>query len=215
MQKNTISDPLTLNLGTKIRHLRSERNLKITDLASMTDLTSSMISQLERGLISPSLATLKKICDSLNVPISYLFEDEESMPPNNGVQVSNLNPNDYTPMKAMMNLVGQSPIVKEDNRKLLSPGKGIRFYLLNPNMAGPIEMVYNEYDPGSDTGRYNHPGSECGLVLSGELHIEVGGTVYVLKKGDSITFESTEIHRKWNESDAMCTSVWANTPPWF
>lgn len=215
MQKNTLPDPLTLNLGTKVRSLRTERNLKITDLANMTDLTSSMISQLERGLLSPSLASLKKISDALNMPISYLFEDEESLPHHNGVQVFNLNPNDYTPMKAVASLMSQSPIVHKNNRKLLSPGEGIRFYLLNPNMAGPIEMVYNEYDPGSDTGRYNHPGTECGLILSGELHIEVSDSVYVLKEGDSITFESTEIHRKWNESDKMCTSVWANSPPWF
>jgi transcriptional regulator with XRE-family HTH domain len=215
MQKITHSDQLTLSLGAKIRSLRVERNLKISDLATMTDLTSSMISQLERGLISPSLASLKKICDSLSMPISYLFEDEESVPQNNGVQVFNLNPNDYTPMGSMLKLMGQHPVVHKDNRKLLSPGKGMRFYLLNPNMAGPIEMVYNEYDPGADTGRYNHPGSECGLILSGELHIEVNGKEYILKEGDSITFESTDIHRKWNESDVMCTSVWANTPPWF
>jgi len=214
-------DELNLSLGAKVRALRKQQDLKITDLAAMTGLTSSMISQLERALISPSIATLKKICAAMNIPISYLFD--EAQPAENGesapAQTSLPHPlidlEAYAKILPPVNLMGKSPVVHKNNRKFLSPGKGIRFYLLNPNLFGPIEFIYNEYDPGASTGSISHPGSECGLILSGELVVEVKDSVYLLKEGDSITFNSFDPHIMRNDSDKMCTCVWANVPPWF
>lgn len=105
----------------------------------------------------------------------------------------------------------------EQNRKMLSPGPGTAFYLLNPNMSGPIEFIYNIYEPGSGTGsgQYTHPGHECGLILEGELLVTVKDKQYHLLKGDSITFCSEEPHSKKNIGDTKCICVWANTPPWF
>ena len=220
-------DALNLSLGAKVRALRKQQNLKINDLAKMTGLTSSMISQLERALISPSIATLKKICEAMNIPVSYLFDDAQ--PVVNGEASANnsayhpqipfpiprIDLETYSKILPPVNLMGGSPVVHKSNRKILSPGKGIRFYLLNPNLFGPIEFIYNEYDPGASTGTISHPGSECGLILSGELVVEVKDTVYHLKEGDSITFNSFDPHIMRNDSDKMCTCVWANVPPWF
>ena len=220
-------DELNLSLGAKIRSLRQANNLKIADFAEMTGLTSSMISQLERALISPSISTLKKICEALNIPISYLFD--EAQPPKNGEApagnksahpqaptiIPQIDLEAYSKILPPVNLMGASPVVHKETRKFLSPGKGVRFYLLNPNLFGPIEFIYNEYDPGATTGTITHPGSECGLILSGELVVMVGNNVYMLKEGDSITFNSFDPHMMRNDSDKMCTCVWANVPPWF
>jgi transcriptional regulator with XRE-family HTH domain len=213
---------VNLTLGSRIRAQRNKHNMKISELAELTGLTSSTISQVERALISPSIATLKKICDAMNIPISFLFDGVEE---NNSQSEENVVTQDTTQadipsrlkMFTSVNLMGLSPVVHKENRKFLSPGPGIRFYLLNPNLAGPIELIYNEYDPGTSTGPlpYAHPGSECGLILSGELVVEIKGESYRLTEGDSITFNSTEPHMKRNESDTMCTCIWANTPPWF
>ncbi len=213
---------VNLTLGSRIRAQRNKHNMKISELAELTGLTSSTISQVERALISPSIATLKKICDAMNIPISFLFDGVEE---NNSQAEENVVTQDTTQadipfhlkMFTSVNLMGLSPVVHKENRKFLSPGPGIRFYLLNPNLAGPIELIYNEYDPGTSTGPlpYVHPGSECGLILSGELVVEIKGESYRLTEGDSITFNSTEPHMKRNESDVMCTCIWANTPPWF
>jgi len=221
------TDQVNISLGARIRALRNEQNLKISDLADMTGLTSSTISQVERALISPSIASLKKICDALNIPLGYLFEDADNNDNNNNgpkpvtqagsPQVSPMDLESFMNIYPPVNLMGASPVVHEENRKFLSPCKGIRFYLLNPNMSGSIEMIYNEYDPGSTTGLslYAHPGSECGLILSGELVVQIKEDTYVLKEGDSITFNSSDLHMKRNESDQMCTCIWANVPPWF
>lgn len=208
-----------LSLGEKIRDIRKTRKMTITQLANSTGLTPSMISQVERSIISPSIETLKKIGNTLEIPLSLLFEDMDHFTPAPTVPLIN----QMTGMELFLsqlpplNLNGHSPVVHEGHRKVLSPGKGIRFYLLNPNLTGPIEFIYNEYDPGSTTGPdlYTHPGCECGLILSGELEIQIKDDVYLLKAGDSITFNSTDPHSKRNIGDVMCTCVWANVPPWF
>jgi transcriptional regulator with XRE-family HTH domain len=215
-------DKVNLALGARIRAQRIKHNMKISELAEMTGLTSSTISQVERALISPSIATLKKICDAMSIPISYLFEDtgaadQEDPTEHNGSSGISPDLSAHLKLYASVNLMGLSPVVHKEDRKFLSPGPGVRFYLLNPNLAGPSELIYNEYDPGAGTGPdlYTHPGSECGLILSGELVIQIKDEVYTLKEGDSITFNCSDPHSKKNISDVICTCIWVNTPPWF
>jgi transcriptional regulator with XRE-family HTH domain len=212
-------DQHLLVLGGRIRELRLARNHRILDLANMTGLTSSMISQVERGGISPSIDTLKKIANALDVSVGYFFENEEIPDP----ALSSQSPSkpestvSYDQLRPDLNIVEISPVVHEHQRKILSPGKGVNFYLLNPNLDGPIEFIYNVYEPGSGTGKglYSHPGSECGLILEGELVVTILDKEYRLQKGDSITFDSAKPHSKRNEGKVPCICVWANTPPYF
>lgn len=188
-----------MSLGSQLRSLRTKMNLTLADLAEEADLTASFLSQVERDITSPSVATLKRIADILGVPVGYFFEDLEE------------------PELEPKQLGRRSPVVKEYERKILSPNRGVTFYLLNPDMSGPIEFIYDVFEPGACTGEdlYTHPGVECGLILEGELEVQVGEEIYVLKKGDSITFSSEEPHRKRNPGKEQSISVWANTPPWF
>lgn len=199
-------DNLSELLGKRIRELRKGKKYRLLDLAKETGLTSSMISQVENASISPSIETLKKIGNALDVPVSYFFVDETAgtSESESETQVSNT-------------VFEQSPVVHEHKRKILSPGKGVTYYLLNPNLDGPIEFIYNIYEPGSSTGEgyYNHIGHECGLILEGELLVHIRDKQYLLKKGDSITFQSTEPHLLKNIGDCRCVCVWANTPPHF
>lgn len=191
------ADKLNVSLGKRMRALRMERDMKIIDLANKTGLTSSTISQVERSKISPTIATLKKIAQALERPLGDFFD----APPDGGGT----------------SIPKPSPVVHQEQRKLLSPGKGVTFQLLNPDLSGPIELIYNIYEPGAGTGgdQYCHPGSECGLILEGELLITIREKEYLLKEGDSITFDSSEPHSKINPGKVRCTCVWANTPPWF
>lgn len=193
-------------LGRRIRELRKGKGFKVIDIAAKTGLTSSFISQVERSLVSPSIETLKKIGDALDTPLSYFFEASHDLDSDNNSEDSNsINHNE------------QSPVVHIHQRKILSPQPGITFYLLNPDMSGPIEFIYNIYEPGAGTGKnlYSHPGHECGLILEGELVVTIRDKSYTLRKGDSITFASSEPHSKKNVGNTRCICVWANTPPWF
>lgn len=185
-------------LGQKIKQIRMMKGLKVVDVARRTGLTSSTISQVERSKISPTIVTLKKIAAALEQPLGEFFGEQEEV----------------APMPTMSN---QSPVVHREQRKLLSPGKGVTYHLLNPDMSGPIEFIYNIYEPGAGTGigQYTHPGTECGLILEGELLVTIREQEYLLKEGDSITFNSSEPHSKVNTGEVNCICVWANTPPWF
>lgn len=194
-----------IRLGASIRSLRIEKGLKIVDIAKATGLTSSLISQVERDIIAPSIYTLKRIAASMDTPLGFFFTDSKEASGNS------VNP-------APTIVVNKpSPVVHLNERKTLSPGKGVTFYLLNPDLSGPIEFIYNIYEPGANTGfkQYSHPGSECGLVLKGELLITIEDESYLLKEGDSITFDSHRPHSKSNMGTEPCLCVWANNPPWF
>lgn len=188
------------DLGMRIRQVRLEKGLKVLDVAAKTGLTSSSISQVERSKISPTIVTLKKIAAALDHPLGDFFDRPVEEDNGNEPELQEL-----------------SPVVHQHERKLLSPGKGITFQLLNPDMSGPIEFIYNIYEPGTGTGigQYSHPGSECGLILQGELQITIRDKVYLLKEGDSITFKSSEPHSKINTGTVPCICVWANNPPYF
>jgi transcriptional regulator with XRE-family HTH domain/quercetin dioxygenase-like cupin family protein len=228
--ENSTSTGIQRNLGARIRAQRLKRNMKIAEIAEFTGLTASTISQVERALISPSIATLKKICDSMQIPIAILFEDDsgkseapilpkppETSLPTQAEPDNVFSPSDLMKLWTISSVHQDSPVVRKEKRKFLSPGPGVRYYLLTPNLSGPLELIYNEYDPGASTGStlYTHPGVESGLILSGELEIQINSDVYTLKEGDSITFNSSIPHAKRNVSDVMCTCVWVNTPPWF
>jgi transcriptional regulator with XRE-family HTH domain len=193
-------------LGNRIRSLRNERGLKIIELAEKSGLTSSTISQIERALLSPSIASLKKICDAMGVPVGCLFENYK------GIDINNVTADTDVGVYSNNNIV-----VRKDKRKIMLPTEGVRYYLLNPNLAGQMEMIYNEIEPGKGTGPdfYSHPGSECGVVLSGEITVQINDKDYVLQEGDSITFSSAEPHLLRNDSDKLSVSIWVNVPPWF
>ncbi len=191
------------DLGARIRHVRLEKGMKVLEVAAKAGLTSSSISQVERSKISPTIVTLKKIAAALDHPLGDFFDHPSKQDSDQEQEVPEISE--------------LSPVVHKDGRKILSPGKGITFQLLNPDMSGPIEFIYNIYEPGTGTGvgQYSHPGSECGLILQGELQITIRDKVYLLKEGDSITFKSSEPHSKVNTGTVPCVCVWANTPPYF
>lgn len=199
MAKRRSSNNYPENLGRRIKHVRLAKGMKVIDVARLTGLTSSSISQVENAKITPTIESLKKIAAALDHPLGDFFEG----------------PADAE--KAQANGCPRIPVVHKNERKLLSPGKGITFQLLNPDMSGPIELIYNIYEPGAGTGsgQYSHPGSECGLILEGQLLVTIRDQEYLLKEGDSITFDSSEPHSKVNTGHTPCVCVWANTPPWF
>lgn len=143
---------LAVSLGKKIRAIRTAKDMKITEMSRLSGLTTSLISQVERGLISPSIETLKKIGNVLDVPLSFLFETDEregtpgGVPQRPAADAAEIKP---------LNLFGASPVVHPDARKRLYPGEGIELQLLNPNLNGPIEFIYNVYQPHSGTGAGN------------------------------------------------------------
>ena len=187
-----IMNSLVLTIGQTIRDLRNNKGMTLGELAAKLNVSPSLISQLERGGVNPSISLLKLIADALQVPLFSLFDKEET--------------------KAEE----PSPLMMSNERKRVTTG-GVHFNLLSRNHDLGCEFIYNEWPPGSSTGKekYVHEGIECGLLLEGELEVELGERTYHLKPGDSITYRSDIPHRLNNRGKKTARGVWVNSKPWI
>ncbi len=192
-----------VELGQQLRTLRKRRGLTLQQLADLTDLSRTYISQIETGTANPSVATLKKVADVLGVPMGALFSDgldQHLAPP--------------APLTAAQSDVR---VVRRDGRKSLSwPGRPWKTYLLTPDLQRKLEVLLNELMPGDTVDEaYTHEGEEFGFVLEGQYEVTVGDEIYVLDEGDSISYPSHLPHKMRVVGDRPSRSIWVITPPSF
>lgn len=183
---------MDIDLGSKIRTIRKKLNLSISELSEKTKLSTGLISQIERNMVTPSVTSLYKIAKGLDVSIAYFFDEDN---------------------KADLN-----PIVKRNNRKKIKTSNSNAIYeSLTPDMNRKIEFLYItlEKDDSSHKDLISHEGEECGIVIEGKLLVKTTKGDYILEEGDSISFDSTIPHRYINIGDKVCKSIWAMTPPSF
>ncbi len=178
-----------MTLGQRIREIRNSQNLTQKDVSCITNLTESLISQIETDKANPSISSLIAISKALNVHIASFFEEQN----------------------------GPNPVVRAGERSVVHTKSGITYYLLVPDrQQAPIEVLYAEYEKGSSTEVLNtHEGVECGYVLKGKLEVQVGENRYILNKGDTITYQSTLPHLITNRSEGTTIAIWINCPPTF
>jgi transcriptional regulator with XRE-family HTH domain len=189
--------PIVANVGMRIRELRKARGLTLKTVADYAKVTPSLLSQLERGKVNPSLSLLSLIAGCLNVGVASLLESHER---------------------------GElgTPVLHRANRKtLVTEGNG-RLQLLSKHYDLNCEFLLNEWPAGASTDsggvvseRVVHDGVECGFIIQGKLKVELGQETYLLGPGDSITFPSSTPHRLSNPGPRATLAVWVNSTPWI
>jgi transcriptional regulator with XRE-family HTH domain len=183
------------DLGGVIRALRQERRLSTVALAKACGVSTSLVSQVERGLTSPSLDVLWAVARALEVPIGTFFQGNETE-----------------------DAAGKAPVVvRGDQRKKLGVNSTLTYELLTPDLRHQIEFIWVEFGPGVEgpLAPFTHPGEEQMVVIQGEMHFWVDGEEYVLQAGDCITIDAARPHRAGNRSDALAIVIAAITPPSF
>ncbi len=183
---------MNIDVGSKIRELRKEKGWSIATLAADAQLSTGLISQIERNMVVPSVMALWKIAQTLNVSIGYFFDEEEPH---------------------MVN-----PVVKANNRKRITTDDSDAIYeLLTPDLNRKIEFlrIILNRDEASTEDLIGHVGEECGIVIKGRLAVIFENVEYILEEGDSISFDSTKPHKYVNIGDTESISIWAMTPPSF
>ena len=178
------------DVGLTIHRLRTARGLSLKDLAARSGLTQSFLSQVERDLTSPSVASLRKVAQAFGVPLAALFQGPAA-------------PSDRVVRRA-------------ERRQLVHPGKQWRDYLLTPNLKGKLQVILSVIEPGGGSGEeaYAHDSDEeCVVILHGQLEFWVGTDRYLLEEGDSIVFESRIPHRNHNPGPQRTEVLWITTPP--
>lgn len=188
-----------MHVGPQVRTLRKERGLSLRGLAELAHVSASMVCDLEKGQVNPSVGTLFQIASALGVPAHALFPSG---------QAGMMAPADTVPET----LAGAaSPVVRASERATIPLTGGITWQRLTPS-AGPVEFIEMRYPPGASSGEamHQHPGREYGIVQSGTLTLDLGFDRHALNAGDSVAFNSTTPHRLSNLGTEELRMLWVN-----
>jgi len=180
-----------LALGERLRSARRARGMTLRALAERAGVTESFLSQVERDVSSPSIASLQRICRALGLSIAQLF--------------------DGTPR-------GGRVVRRGERRRVTYPGLGAVDEFLTSDVRGRLQVILSTIEPGGGTGAepYAHESDEeCVVVLEGTLDLWVGDERFVLREGDAITYPSRVPHRNTNRGDHPARVLFCLTPPSF
>lgn len=182
---------LDLELGPRLRRLRTSRSLTLRELARRADVTESFLSQVERGVATPSIASVQRIARGLGLTIAGLFAEVESA----GLVVR-----------------------AAERRRIAYPGLGAVDEFLTRGRGGRLQVILSTVEPGGGTGDepYTHDSDEeVVIVLEGELDLWVGDEHFHLLAGDAITHASRIPHRNTNNGSRPARILFCITPPSF
>ena len=181
-----------IELGKAIANFRIKQNYNNKQLAEKAKISSSMLSQIERGLTSPSLNTLRMIADALEIPLLSFFTESEK---------------------------SKDLITRADSRKkvVFPAPQNMEYMLLSPDLSGSIEMVLMKIPPLSNSAENPvvHIGEEVAYVLEGSIMLHLGEDIEILNTGDSVKIPPGVQHKWENTTDQEVTVIFAVTPPTF
>jgi transcriptional regulator with XRE-family HTH domain len=176
-------------IGENIRKIRREKGISLVELARMAGCSPSFISGVETSKALPSLTSLQKIADALNIPITELFEPD-------------------TP---------QEPVVMkpEDRLELNLDNYNGKVYLLVKSISNKrICPFYTVISPKGGTKLFSrHEGEEFGIVLKGTLQISLNSDIYLVRKNESFYYSSKLPHKWYNPGKEEALVVWVVSPP--
>ncbi|GAK72893.1 putative Xre family DNA-binding protein [Agrobacterium rubi TR3 = NBRC 13261] len=182
---------MVVDIGNRLRHLRSVHKLSQRELAKRAGVTNSTISLIESNSANPSVGALKRILDGIPIGLAEFFAFEPDKP-----------------RKAFYAA-----------EELVEIGKGpISYRQIGDNLFGRSLQILKEcYQPGAGTGRVPlvHEGEEGGIVLSGRLEVTVDDERRILGAGDAYYFESKRPHTFRCVGPVACEVISACTPPSF
>lgn len=179
-----------MEIGEKIKRLRIKKDLTQEELADRCELTKGFISQLERDLTSPSIATLVDILEGLGTNLSDFFNERP-----------------------------EEKIVFTEEDFFVSENEELNYTTnwiipnAQKNMMEPILVEIDSY--GQTKEDYPHEGEEFGYVLNGNIIIHLGDDEYKVRAGESFYYKANLYHYISNPGKTKARVVWISTPPNF
>jgi transcriptional regulator with XRE-family HTH domain len=174
---------VTASLSRRLRAARIARGLSLRAVAEKAQISTSLLSQIERGKASPSLVSLVAIADALTIRPGMLLDDDEEL--------------------------ATSPVVRREERHVVDDNHCRREYLMH--LDDPLlEVAELLMRPGSSTRPKlaSHSGRDYGIVLQGQVRIEFDSGHEELGEGDYIAFDASRPHRVVNETGNEARVIW-------
>ncbi|SLN36016.1 helix-turn-helix domain-containing protein [Ruegeria meonggei] len=174
-------------LGQAIRRRRKAMGLTLEQVAKSSDLTTGFLSQVERGLSSPSLTSLMAIAAALQTSIEQLLSVPEVY----------------------------SEFVPKDQRQTYSLGTRGRFYeKLGPGFAGALFHPQIVHRPaGHVSEKMCHDGEAFCYLLSGQLEYHLGKGIFIMSPGDVIHHDTSTRHYSVVLGENEAVELWVTTSP--
>ena len=180
-----------MDIGAKLKGLRQRRGLTQEELADRCELSKGFISQVERNLASPSIATLTDLLECLGVTLRDFFSDD-------GHEKTVYTRSDMS--------------VKEDADDL----RGRITWLVPTAQKNSMEPILVELGPGGVTEEIMpHEGEEFGYVLSGTVTLLTGTARQKVRAGESFCLHPKSTHAIQNDSKYAAKFIWVTDPPLF
>ena len=165
----------SIDVGSRLRELRQERGMSMRALARASGLSTNALSMIERARTSPSVSTLYKVADALEVPITAFFRVE--------------------PPKREIVFCSRKQRNRIDFPNGFWEGLGGELFI------GHVEPFMLTLEPGATSGSFGmlHSGHEFVLCLQGQLEYEVEDEHYVLEPGSSLLF-AAQLRHTWRNA---------------
>lgn len=177
-----------MDIGEKLRRLRIQRNLTQEEMADRCELSKGFISQVERDLASPSIATLTDLLECLGSSLKEFFSDDSAE------KVV------YAP---------QDMFEKEEDDKKIT-------WLVPDAQRNSMEPILLELQPGARSNELPPLESEeFGYVLHGQVNLVAGRRTYRVRKGFSFCLHPNTTHYLENTGAHPAVILWISTPPSF
>ena len=172
-----------IQIGSRVRALREGMGLSLRDLAERSGVSAQMLSQVERGETSPTLAVASRIASGLELTLSQLLRLDEG---------------------------GAVSVVRADERlRGGATARGHHYDVLTPALPGQrAEVSLHTLAPGASTGGpgdppMHEPGArETAVVADGGVTLVCDGAAHELAEGDAVTFDADLPHHFENNTGA-------------
>lgn len=185
--------------GLEVRQLRKARRMTLAQLATISEISISHVSAIERGAVNASLDKVNRLADALSVPVAWFFARRPGKGP-----------------------LERAHVVRAKNRRNLNlvygetaERSGYTDWLLSSTIGGDFYFGVSEYPPHSENYRDEivaRDGEQHCLVIEGEIELLLRDEVIILKAGDSFSISADIPHRTSNQSGQPAKMIWVNSP---
>jgi transcriptional regulator with XRE-family HTH domain len=172
-------------VGARLKALRNKTNLSMRELALKADVAVSFISKIESGKASPTIMTLQKILEALNVSVVEFFSDDQG------------------------NKLSDNIVFKKEDMNSLKDEERQWLFAFPAESDIKVVMTYEIFDPYTKVREFErHLQDICGYILEGQLTLEIPGRgIYKAERGDSFYLKSGINHIAKNEKNKVLKMI--------
>ena len=184
-------------IGARLREERERQGITLREIAARIGVSKSLISQIERDKVTPSVGTLYALVSQLGLTMGDVFPARDAP---------------AGPRQVWAAAQPAGPTATPETRAVITLESGVRWERLTAERDPLVEYLYVVYPPGAtscpEDSLMRHGGKEYGYVIRGRLGVRIGFDEYELGTGGSISFDSSSPHRLRAIGDEPAEAIW-------